>query len=297
MQDNQGYPSQQSYGAQYDNSQAGYSQYSTDNSGYGSTYGSSNESSYGSTNSNYYVNNSQSTYGSASNYGSYSTYDAPNQMSASDQQGASSQNPAGVETGAPNRDNAPVQENVADKSSGPKHAESKSEEPKSAEDNTVASESATSVFDASTPVASQSSYAVSNTAVSPDLAASNNMTSSTTTYEQYGTQYASSVNSPVNGGMQGMSNTMPGAPMNGGMQGAQGGMPGMNNMVQRPGARRRPRFVPKPKREEDASFVERRNLLTATASSAKHQITRERKIAGNLPDWDPLPPSEILITR
>ena len=137
-----------------------------------------------------------------------------------------------------------------------------------------------------TPTEGQSSYTAANAATNPAA-------------------------SPMNGEMQGM-NAMPGAPMNsvpgvnngmsgvpmnGGMPGVQGGMQGMNNMVQRPGARRRPRFVPKPKQEEDASFVERRNLLTATASTAKHQITRERKIAGNLPDWDPLPPSEILITR
>ena len=74
-------------------------------------------------------------------------------------------------------------------------------------------------------------------------------------------------------------------------------MPGVNNMVQRPSSRRRPRFVPRPKNDDNASFVERRNLLTSVATSAKHQITRERKIAGNLPDWDPLPPGEILINR
>lgn len=188
-----------------------------------------------------------------------------------------------------------------------KSEETKSSEPKHAANQSAATQPVESASDASTPASGmpaegtpventptegQSSYTAANAATNPAA-------------------------SPMNGEMQGM-NAMPGAPMNGvpvanngipgasmnggmpgmpGMPGMQGGVQGMNNMVQRPGARRRPRFVPKPKREEDASFVERRNLLTATASTAKHQITRERKIAGNLPDWDPLPPSEILITR
>lgn len=68
-------------------------------------------------------------------------------------------------------------------------------------------------------------------------------------------------------------------------------------LVGRPSGRRRPRFVEKPKKQDD-TLVARRNLLTATKTAAgQHQFSRERKIAGNLPDWDPMPPGEIRVAR
>lgn len=68
-------------------------------------------------------------------------------------------------------------------------------------------------------------------------------------------------------------------------------------VVKRPRGRRRPRFVEKPKKQND-QIVSRRNLLSATkAPDGKHQFSRERKIAGDLPDWNPLPPGEIRVTR
>lgn len=75
------------------------------------------------------------------------------------------------------------------------------------------------------------------------------------------------------------------------------GAPQPTPVVKRPRSRRRPRFVEKPKKKDD-SLVARRNLLaTSKPPDGKHQFSRERKIAGNLPDWDPTPPGEIRITR
>lgn len=52
------------------------------------------------------------------------------------------------------------------------------------------------------------------------------------------------------------------------------------------------RFIP-PKRDEQTTPL-RKDLLTSRLSTGKPQISRERKIAGGLPDWDPLPPGELL---
>ena len=68
--------------------------------------------------------------------------------------------------------------------------------------------------------------------------------------------------------------------------------------LSRPGQRRRPRFVERPKSPDDDPVLNRRNLLSSTRTSGdKPQFSRERVIAGNLPDWDPLPPGEMLISR
>lgn len=68
-------------------------------------------------------------------------------------------------------------------------------------------------------------------------------------------------------------------------------------VVKRPRSRRRPRFVEKPKKKDD-SLVARQSLLSASKPpDGKHQFSRERKVAGNLPDWDPTPPGEIRISR
>lgn len=68
-------------------------------------------------------------------------------------------------------------------------------------------------------------------------------------------------------------------------------------VVGRPAARRRPRFV-EPPRPETEALVNRRNLFEATARSAKSsKISRQRMIAGNLPDWEPMPPGGALIVK
>lgn len=57
--------------------------------------------------------------------------------------------------------------------------------------------------------------------------------------------------------------------------------------------RRRP-FVP-PTQTDDSPAVSR-ELLSRT-KIGKPQLSRNRKIAGDLPDWDPLPPGEISVQR
>ncbi len=59
-------------------------------------------------------------------------------------------------------------------------------------------------------------------------------------------------------------------------------------LARRPGVRR---FVSPP---PDPSEPLRKDLLTTRRDSHRPEIGRERKIAGNLPSWDPIPPSEIL---
>lgn len=67
--------------------------------------------------------------------------------------------------------------------------------------------------------------------------------------------------------------------------------------IQRPGGRRRPRYL-ESSMEKDTTIVNRRNLLASVQTpNGKPQLSRERKIAGNLPDWDPVPPGELLIAR
>lgn len=51
------------------------------------------------------------------------------------------------------------------------------------------------------------------------------------------------------------------------------------------------RFSPPPAEPEQPL---RRDILGGAHSNARSGIGRERKVAGNLPDWDLLPPSEIL---
>jgi hypothetical protein len=53
------------------------------------------------------------------------------------------------------------------------------------------------------------------------------------------------------------------------------------------------RLVPSPGPEDEA-FVVKRNLLGDPAAPRRHELTRNRKIAGNLPEWSPMPPGEIV---
>lgn len=51
------------------------------------------------------------------------------------------------------------------------------------------------------------------------------------------------------------------------------------------------RFLPPP---PDSSAPLRRDVLAAARTDARPQLSRERKIAGTLPDWSPEPPNEVL---
>ena len=48
--------------------------------------------------------------------------------------------------------------------------------------------------------------------------------------------------------------------------------------------------------EDDKQVIIGRSLLSSH-QDRKPQTSRERKIAGSLPDWDPLPPGELLVRR
>lgn len=56
----------------------------------------------------------------------------------------------------------------------------------------------------------------------------------------------------------------------------------------RPGVQR---FMPP---APETSVPLRRDLLSASRTAGRKEIGRERKIAGGLPEWDPLPPGEII---
>lgn len=55
--------------------------------------------------------------------------------------------------------------------------------------------------------------------------------------------------------------------------------------------RLRPRVVP-----SESTVIVGRNVLGSRASG-KPQTSRERQIAGDLPDWEPLPPGELIVQR
>ncbi|WP_273167787.1 hypothetical protein, partial [Actinomyces israelii] len=71
--------------------------------------------------------------------------------------------------------------------------------------------------------------------------------------------------------------------------------PGTTPLVRRP--RRMPRFAPAPSRESTA-VIDRKDLLARTRSTKEGpQLSRESKMAGNLPAWCPLPPHELIVRR
>lgn len=57
------------------------------------------------------------------------------------------------------------------------------------------------------------------------------------------------------------------------------------------------RFTPRPLDEPDEQVILQRNVLRPTASKADRQTRRERVIAGDLPEWEPLPPGELFLKR
>lgn len=60
--------------------------------------------------------------------------------------------------------------------------------------------------------------------------------------------------------------------------------------------RRLRRMVPRPAEEAPAPTVTR-DVLNASRSSVKPQTRRDRKLVGTLPDWDPLPPGELVVSK
>ena len=56
------------------------------------------------------------------------------------------------------------------------------------------------------------------------------------------------------------------------------------------------RLLPRAEEPAPGGVVVHRSVL-ARRSSDKPQTSRERKIAGDLPDWEPLPPGELVVQR
>ena len=47
----------------------------------------------------------------------------------------------------------------------------------------------------------------------------------------------------------------------------------------------------------DSGVVVSRNVLHSSAARSAPTTSRERRIAGDLPDWEPLPPGELFVRR
>lgn len=74
--------------------------------------------------------------------------------------------------------------------------------------------------------------------------------------------------------------------------------PGGDIPLRRPSTRMR-QFAPRPVADgEDEAVVLQRNVLrSAQGSAAKPQTDRRHVVAGDLPDWEPLPPGELFLKR
>lgn len=59
----------------------------------------------------------------------------------------------------------------------------------------------------------------------------------------------------------------------------------------------RSRFHPPTPVDRTEVIVARRNLLGERRTGTKPALSREHRIAGNLPAWDPLPENEQLVRR
>jgi hypothetical protein len=57
------------------------------------------------------------------------------------------------------------------------------------------------------------------------------------------------------------------------------------------------RFLASPPPAPESGVVVGRGFLNSKAGTQKPQISRERKIAGDLPSWDPVPPGEVSVRR
>lgn len=65
---------------------------------------------------------------------------------------------------------------------------------------------------------------------------------------------------------------------------------------------RRPRsagkFLPRTQPEGGSNdIVIGRSLMTARNRDLKPQTSRERRVAGDLPEWEPIPPGELFVKR
>jgi hypothetical protein len=56
------------------------------------------------------------------------------------------------------------------------------------------------------------------------------------------------------------------------------------------------RFLPRQAPVPEGGVIVGRNVL-ASRVTTKPQTSRERKVAGELPEWEPLPPGELLVRR
>ncbi len=57
-------------------------------------------------------------------------------------------------------------------------------------------------------------------------------------------------------------------------------------------------FLPPPVAEEnDAPIISRAWAIGQVSNPGKRQLTKQRKMAGGLPSWDPLPPGELVVKR
>lgn len=57
------------------------------------------------------------------------------------------------------------------------------------------------------------------------------------------------------------------------------------------------RFLPAEVNAVDPAVVVGRGFLRSKVAPQKQQLSRERKIAGDLPAWEPMPPGEIAVRR
>lgn len=56
-------------------------------------------------------------------------------------------------------------------------------------------------------------------------------------------------------------------------------------------------FLPPPVREDAAPVISRGWAQAQSSSAGPSKLTKQRKMAGDLPDWEPLPPGEVLVRR
>jgi hypothetical protein len=58
-----------------------------------------------------------------------------------------------------------------------------------------------------------------------------------------------------------------------------------------------PFLPPRAPEEQVTPVVSRTWASQVSGTGKKKQLTRERKMAGDLPEWEPLPPGELIVTR
>lgn len=71
--------------------------------------------------------------------------------------------------------------------------------------------------------------------------------------------------------------------------------PSAESVVRRP--RSSGKFAPRAHVSEDDGMTVGRSLLGPSRPTAPPQTSRNRVIAGDLPDWEPLPPGELVVRR